>query len=224
MPRATTFAFVAVLLAVLPPAAGAQDKDKICRDLQNRPMTVGQWANYTLTGGPMDGGNMRFAIVGTEAQGGVTYYWYEMAIDDPNRAVKGKTIMQMLVPGFAYGAGGLRAMIMKSGNEPAMRIPDQMVSMMGSRIASNITAEISRSCLEMELVGWEDVTVPAGTFHALHVRHPHGQTEAWVRPELYFGIVKVITKDGAVMALVAYGAGAKSSITETPREMPMPGR
>jgi len=37
------------------------------------------------------------------------------------------------------------------------------------------------------------------------------QTEAWVRPELYFGIVKVVMKDGAVMALVAYGAGAKSS-------------
>jgi len=71
MARATTFAFVAVLLAVLPPAAGAQDKDKICRDLQNRPMTVGQWATYSLTGGPMDGGSMRFAIVGTEPQGGV---------------------------------------------------------------------------------------------------------------------------------------------------------
>jgi len=31
--------------------------------------------------------------------------------------------------------------------------------------------------------------------------------------------VKVVMKDGAVMALVAYGAGAKSSITETPRDM-----
>lgn len=223
MPRAFTLSLVAALLAVLPPAAGAQDKDKICRDVQNRPMTVGQWASYTWTGGPMDGGNMRFAIVGTEAQGGVTYYWYEMAIDDPKHAAKGKTIMQMLVPGLAYGAGGLRAMVMKSGSDPAMRMPDQMVSMMGSRIASNITAEISRSCLEMELVGWEDVTVPAGTFHALHVRNAREQTEAWLRPELYFGMVKVVTKDGAVMALAAYGAGAKSSITETPREMPLPG-
>jgi len=96
MPRAFTLSLVAVLLVVLPPAAGAQDKDKICRDVQNRPMT-------------------------------------------------------------------------------------------------------------------------------LHMRNPREQTEAWVRPELYFGMVKVVTKDGAVMALAAHGAGAKSSITETPREMPLPG-
>jgi hypothetical protein len=219
MPRATTLALAAVLLAVLPAAAGAQDKDKICRDVQNRPMTVGQWATYTWTGGMMDSSNMRFAIVGTEAQGGVTYYWYEMAIEDPKHAAKGTTIMQMLVPGLAYGAGGLRAMVMKSGNEPAMRMPEQMITMMGSRMAPNITAEISRRCLEMDVVAWEDVTVPEGTFHALHIRNPRDHTEAWVRPELYFGMVKVVTKDGAVMALVAHGGGAKSSITETPREM-----
>ena len=40
-----------------------------------------------------------------------------------------------------------------------------------------------------------------------------------MRPELYFGMLKVVTKDGGVMALVAHGTGAKSSITETPRDM-----
>jgi len=219
MPRATTLAVVAVLLAALPPAAGAQDKDKICRDVQNRPMTVGQWASYRWTGGPIDGGVMRFAIVGTEAHEGATYYWYEMTIEDPKHGANDKTIMQMLVPGLAYGAGGLRGMIMKHGDDPATRMPDQMIRMMGSRVGSNIAAEMSRTCLEMDVVGWEDVTVPAGTFHALHMRNPREQTEAWVRPELYFGMVKVVTNDGGVMALVAHGTGAKSSITETPRDM-----
>lgn len=219
MPRATTLAFAAVLLAVLPPAASAQDKDRICRDVQHRPMTVGQWATYAWTGGRSDGGTMRFAIVGTEAQEGTTYYWYEMTINDPNRGAKGKTIMQMLVPGLAYQGGGLRGMIMKSGDDPATRVPDQMIRMMGSRMATNITAEITRSCLEMDVVGWEDVTVPAGMFHALHIRNPREHTEAWVRPELYFGMVKVVMKDGAVLSLAGHGAGAKSSITERPRPM-----
>jgi hypothetical protein len=223
MTRATTLAFAAVLVAVLPPAAGAQDKDKICRDVQHRPMTVGQWATYAWTGGRSDGGTLRFAIVGTEAQEGTTYYWYEMTINDPKRGAKGKTIMQMLVPGLAYQAGGLRGMIMKSGDDPATRMPDQMIRMMGSRMATNITAEITRSCLEMDVVGWEDVIVPAGTFHALHIRNPRERTEAWVRPELYFGMVKVVMKDGAVLALAAHGRGAKSSITETPRDMMGPG-
>ena len=162
-------AVLAVVLVCAAPAL-AQDKDKICRDVQHRPMTVGQWASYAWTGGRSDGGTMRFAIVGTELQEGTKYYWYEMTISDRNRGAKGKTIMQMLVPGLAYQAGGLRGMIMKSGDDPATRMPDQMIRMMGSRMASNITAEITRSCLEMEVVGWEDVTVPAGTFHALQDR------------------------------------------------------
>jgi hypothetical protein len=219
-----TLALVGVLLAVLAPAAGAQDKDKICQDVQRRPMQVGQWASFKWTGGRSDGTTMRFAIVGTEARAGTPYYWYEMTITDPKRGAKGKTIMQMLVPGLTYQAGGLRGMIMKSGDEPAMRMPEQMILMMGSKMASNIAAEITRGCQEMEVVGWEDVTVPAGTFHALHVRHPRDQTEAWVRPELYFGMVKVVMKDGGTMALAGHGAGAKSSITETPRDMMGPPR
>jgi hypothetical protein len=217
MPR-PNLALAAVLLLGTPAVARAQDKDKICQDVQRRPMTVGQWATYSWIGGRMDGGTMRFAIVGTEAQGGTTYYWYEMTISDPKRGAKGRTIMQMLVPGLGYQAGGLRAMVMKNGDDPATRMPDQMVQMMGGRMAPNITAEITRRCLEMEVVGWEEVAVPAGTFRALHVRNPRDATEAWVRPELYFGMVKVVTKDG-VMALTGHGSGAKSSITEQPRSM-----
>ncbi len=194
------------------------DKDKICRDVQHRPMTVGQWANYAWTGGRMDGGTMRFAIVGTEAQEGTTYYWYEMTITDPKQGAKGKTIIQLLVPGLDYPAGGLRAVVMKNGDDPATRMPDQVVRMMGGRIATNPTAEITRRCLEMDVVAWEDVAVPAGTFHALHLRHPGDQTEAWVRSELYFGVVKIVTKDG-VMVLTGHGSGAKPSITEQPRPM-----
>ncbi len=207
------------LSALSPRTAPAQDKDKICQDVQHRPMTVGQWASYVWTGGPSDGTTMRFAIVGKEPQEGTTFYWYEMTLDNPKRGAKGKTIMQMLVPGLGYLAGGMRALIMKNGDDPATRMPDQMVRMMGGRMASNIAAEITRNCLEMDVVGWEDVTVPAGTFHALHVRNSREQTEAWIRPELYFGMVKVVMKDGAILTLAAHGAGAKSSITETPRDM-----
>jgi hypothetical protein len=221
MPR-TYLALTALLFlgisAPAPAPALAQDKDTICREVQRRPLTVGQWANYVWTGGRMDGGTMRFAIVGTEAQEGTTYYWYEMTITDPQQGAKGKTIIQLLVPGLGLPAGGPRALVMKSGDDPATRMPDQMVRMMGGRMAANPTAEITRRCLEMEVVAWEDVAVPAGTFRALHIRDPRDQTEAWVRPELYFGMVKVVTKDG-VMVLTGHGSGAKSSITEQPRLM-----
>jgi len=212
---------VALLIASLaaPAPVGAQDKEKICRDIENRPMTVGHWATYTWTGGQSDGSTMRFAVVGKEPQQGTTYYWYELILDNPKRGAAARVVMQMLVPGLGYRAGGVRAIITKSGNQPAMRMPEQMVRMMASGMGANVAAEIAQGCKEMDVVGWEEVTVPAGHFRALHLRHARDGIEAWVQPTLNFAMVKAAMKDGGTMVLTAQGTGAKSSITETPREM-----
>jgi len=44
--------------------------------------------------------------------------------------------------------------------------------------------------------------------------------EVWLQPDLQFAMVKSVLKDGGVMELGAQGTDAKSSITETPVEMP----
>jgi len=200
----------------------AQDKEKLCNDIQHRAMRVGQWASYRWVGGNGDGTTMRMAVVGTEPVAGTPYYWYEMSITDPKKGAKGRTIIQMLVPELAFGmaSGGPRGMIMKNGHDPAMRMPDEMVQMMGGRMGGqNLTAEIARRCQEMVVVGWEQVTVPAGTFRALHIKSADDKTEAWVLPDLYFAMVKATMHEGS-LELTAKGADAKSSITETPRTMP----
>lgn len=212
------FAAVPVLAALLAAPLAAQDKDQLCRDVQNRPMRVGQWAGYRWTGGRTDGTTIRFAVVGTEAYQGAPHYWYEMQMNDPSKGDKGRTIIQMLVPSLAFQKGVVRGIVMKNGTEPAVRMPEQMVAMMGGRMAASVAAEMTRGCQEMEVVGWEEVTVPAGTFRALHVRHPRDKTEAWIRPELFFAMVKVTMNDGA-MVLTGHGSDARSSITETPRDM-----
>lgn len=219
MPR---FHLLPLLLLGLAAPLTAQDKDKLCNDIQTRPMRVGQWASYGWTGGRSDKTTMRMALVGTERVDGATYYWYEMVITDPAKGAKGRTIIQMLVPGLNFqAASGLRGLILKSGEDAAMRMPDQMVRMMGGSIAGrNVTADIARRCKEMALVGWEQVTVPAGTFRALHVRDAEDQTDAWVVPDLYFGLVRAKMKDGSTMELTGRGGDAKSSITETPRTAP----
>lgn len=61
--------------------------------------------------------------------------------------------------------------------------------------------------------------MPAGTIRALHLRDTESGGDAWFAPQVPFGTVKVVTKDGFVMELVASGHDAKSSITETPVEM-----
>jgi hypothetical protein len=207
------------LLMLLASPLVAQDKEKICTDLQNRPMRVGEWADYRWKGGRSDGSTMRMALVGTEAVAGKPNYWYEIAFND---ATRGKTILQVLVPGFGFQASSIHGLIMKSGTEPAMRMPEQMVQMMAGQMDRSFEADFTRKCQQMTVVGWEQLTVPAGTFRALHVKDSAEQTEAWLVPDVYFALARAQLKDGSSMELTGKGAGAKSSITETPQTMPSP--
>ena len=225
----TRIGFVALALALgagalVRPAAGqaaqvANDKDRICGQLQNRTPPVGSWASYNWTGGRTNGTTMRMAVVGQEAQDAKTYYWYEVTIADPARP-SDKTILQMLVAGL--GTGNVRSIVMKSGQQPAMKMPAQMIQMVNSSPGMNMAADLARQCQAMEVVGWEPVTVPGGQFRALHLRNAASGTvsEVWVQPDLPFAVVKSVLKDGGAMELGGQGTGAKSSITETPVEMP----
>lgn len=204
-------------------AQASQDKDKFCGLIQNRTLAVGTWATYNWTGGRTNGSAMRMAVVGKETQEGTTYYWYEVSLGDPKRP-RDKMIMQMLVPGL--GTGSVRSMVMKSGDQPAMKMPAQMIQMVNSSPGMNMAADLARQCQAMEVVGWERVTVPAGAFRALHMRNPGSQmvSEVWVQPDLQFSMVKALLKDGALMELTGQGTDAKSLITETPQELPgLPG-
>ena len=197
----------------------AQDKEKVCTDFQNRPMRVGEFADYRWKGGRTEGSTMRMALVGTEAVAGKPNYWYEIAFND---ATRGKTILQVLIPGFGFQASSIHGLILKSGTEPAMRMPQQMVQMMAGQMGQNFATEFARKCQQMDLVGWEQLTVPAGSFRALHIKDAAEQTDAWLVPDVYFGIVRARLKDGSSMEMTGKGTGAKSSITETPQMMPSP--
>ncbi len=204
-------------------AAQVPDKAKVCNQVTSREPTMGAWASYKWTGGQAGGTTTRMAVVGKEPHEGTTYYWFEMSIEDAKRPV-GKMIVQTLVPGL-FASGRVRAGVMKAGDQPAMKMPPQMIQMINSNPSMNVSSEIARQCLAMEVVGWETVNVTAGQFKALHMRT--GQdvvSDVWVQPDMPFAMVKATLKDGGVMELMGQGTGAKSSITETPVDMPgMPG-
>lgn len=201
------------LLACAAPGLAAQDLAQLCQTLGK--LTVGQWASYTATGGPMDGATIRFAIVGSEQHGDSTFYWFELShasSADPQR----DGVVQALIPGWGI-AGSPRGFIFKMGAQPAMRMPEQMLSL-GTRMA-NPGAEIARLCATGQTVGWESVTVPAGTLRALHVKDTDG--EAWISSSVPFGLVLGKKPDGGQLALSGRGGDAKSSITDTPQNLPM---
>jgi hypothetical protein len=220
--RLAPVALAGLLATLLHTPLAAQDKQKICQDLEHHALTVGSWATYNWTGGRTDGNTMRGAVIGKETRAGTTLYWYEMMMQNPKRP-KDTFIMQLLVPGLTYDPSAIRGFVMKSGDQPAMRVPEQMVRMMAANMGPNMAADIARGCGEMEVVGWEQLSVPAGTFRTLHLRHPQTGMEVWLQPTLAFPLVKAVTKENGMMALAGQGTGAKSSITETPREMAFPG-
>lgn len=197
----------------------AQNLDQVCQDI--RSIKVGQWVEWNLSG--QEKGSIRMAVIGTEQRQGTPYYWLEMSMTDPDR---GKMIMQDLVPGFPFQPADVQAIVMKAGDQPAMRMPEQMVQMMRSRAPKNPGMDFAQSCKAGKVIGWESVTVPAGTFKALHLEDTTStgpgaeRGDVWVSPDVAFGLVKVSTPKGS-MELAAKGTDAKSQITETPKEIPM---
>lgn len=210
-------AYVAAALAALgAPSLPAQDLAGLCRTVTD--VKVGQWSSYDVSGGESPG-RLRLAVVGSERVGDSTYLWmeYSQASQDPNRS----GIYQVLISGLAH-ASSPRAAILKSGNRPAMKMPSQMLGMMSSQSKSNNSAmDWAKKCESGQVVGWESVTVPAGTIRALHVKAGN-DADVWATAEIPFGIVKLHNTNGSELVLTGHGTGAKSSITETPQEMSIP--
>ena len=192
----------------------AQTLADLCR--QHRRFTQGQWATYASTG--TDSGVMRFAIVGIAGSGDAARLTYEMQFTNFRRGNPETTVMQMLVSGLGTLRPQVHGLVVKNGDQPAMKMPDMMISMMSRQILSNIAQEVAKNCEQSTVVGWESVTVPAGTFRALHVRSAEGG-DAWVSRDVPFGMVRVRDKRGTVMVLTGRGHDAKSAIREQPQEM-----
>jgi len=211
-------AFLPLALLAAAPLA-AQDFQSFCNGTVR--VRVGAWASYRFTGGRADGSTMRMAIVGSERFGDSTYHWYELQTTAAVNNKPNHTIMQILMAGIASPKVALRGFIMKNNNEPAMRAPDMMVGMMGRSFTTGVGQYLEQHCKQggIQVLGVESVTVPAGSFRALHVKDTEGG-EAWLQPGAgVFAMVKVLSKDGMVMALTGRGNDAKSAITETPQPM-----
>ncbi|HXQ28352.1 MAG TPA: hypothetical protein VN848_03705 [Gemmatimonadales bacterium] len=202
-----------ILVAGAAPVAAAQDLTQLCQTVAQ--LTVGQWASYVATGGPMDGSTLRFAIVGSEQHNDSTFYWFELRHTSTNDPAH-DGVIQALIPGWGV-AGSPRGLIMKMGTQPATRMPAQL---MAAGRTANPGSDMARHCATSSTIGWESVTVAAGSIRALHVKDTDGN-EAWISSTVPFGLVLIKKPDGSQMALTGRGGDATSSITETPRDLPM---
>lgn len=167
---------------------------------------LGSWSELQVTGGNADGARFRFAVVSKDQ----AKYWYEIRTTDKKGNVM---VMQMLVPGFPFDGKDIDGMIMAKGNDQPMRMPGIMMGMMKKQMAGNPGMDHQRACAQAQVLGSEDVTVPSGTFHTVHLKDANGG-EAWVSRDVPFGTVRAVTKNGEQFQLTGHGSDAQSSIKQ----------
>lgn len=199
---------VSTLLALAVTPLQSQDLVALCKQMSRPP--VGSWATFKVVGGTDNGATVKVSVVGAEAGD----LWIEFAMNGfggPN-GQKFSGLSKALVDGFGPGMGHPKRSILKLGNAPAMTMP--VGGPMG-RMAGGDRVGFSK-CGEGKSLGYTDVTVPAGTFHALHVQDKDGG-ELWVMPSIPLGLIEATKMGGGGdVVMTGHGSGAKDELTETP--------
>jgi len=209
--RGTVAGMLSLSLLAAPPAMGQGQE---CLAGFKMP-AVGQWAEYRGVMNKNDPYTMRYAVVGTEERGGTSMKWLELKMVGEG---KDKTMVyQVLTPGTPAEMSQAQEVIFKPGDRPAMKMNAMMMNMIRGQLEKN--SVLGNICEGVSLAGEESVTVPAGTFKALRYHNAKYESDTWVVPDQPFFMVKSKGKDFE-LSLASSGDGAKSSITETPQEMP----
>jgi hypothetical protein len=202
MKRALRVLAVAGALLGLEAPAQAQN----CQELTKLPAS-GSWAEWRA-----HDNEIRVAVLPPETRQGKPYVRMETKITESGRVM----IMQGLAP--ADRLDDTEEVIIKQGTEPAMRLPKEMIQV-GRELAGKDPSRTTCSA-GMKLVGQETVSVPAGTFATSRFKDEQSGYEIWLSEQVPFGMIKMRVGPDEEILLSAYGAGATSSISETPIEMP----
>ena len=200
-----------IALALVPATAAAQND---CLKDFKMP-AVGSWAEYTGTARSDKAETWRYAVVGSETREGKELKWLELRMtgEKPDKSM----VYQMLTPGTPAEFGQVQEVIFKQGDKPAMKMNSMMVGMARGQLQKN--SALSNLCEGVEPAGEETVEVPAGSFKTTKLHNSKYESDAWVSTKVPFYMVKMTGKDYDLQ-LAGMGDGAKSSITETPQEMP----
>jgi hypothetical protein len=198
-------------LSLLAPPLAAQGKDCLA-DIKMPP--VGQWAEYVgvMSKKPY---TLRYSVVGSEERAGKSMKWLELQMigDQPDKNM----VYKVLTPGTPAEMDQAEEIIFKPGVKPAMKMNPMLLGMLKGQLGKS--SALANLCDGVSLTGEESVTVPAGTFKALRYHNAKHKSDTWVVPDQPFVMVKSTGKDFE-LSLTRSGDGAKTAITETPKDMP----
>jgi hypothetical protein len=205
-------AFLRSLLLLAGTAGATQAQNDCLADL--KMPDVGQWAEYTGTMNN-DPYTLRYAVVGAEEREGKPMRWLELKMEGQKK--NQNMVYQVLTPGNPAEMDQAEEVVFKSGDKQAMKMNGMMLNMIKGQLKKN--SVLRNLCEGVAPAGEESITVPAGTFKAIRYHDSKHNADTWVVPDRPFVMVKSKGKDFE-LSLASSGDGAKSSITETPQEMP----
>ena len=197
---------LAAVLAAAPVYAQANP----CATKAPKLPAAGGWSEYQA-----DSGDFRLLYLGHETAG----ERIEMTATRTMRnGQAGHMVMQVVVDGWPYEMTEAKEVVMQMGDNPPMKMSEQMLAMMRSRMPANREGLTREMCGRMAEVGTESVTVPAGTFRTTHYRDTQGGADVWISQDVPFGMVKAVSAQGTIQ-LKAKGTGGASQVHGTPQEM-----
>lgn len=207
----------ALLVATAVPAAA----QNVCQSFREAP-PQGSWVEYDFQGQGQTG-RSRMAVVGSEQRDGRTLTWYEMSMNAGGQDM----IVKMLADGgfyYAMAEKKIEEIVIKGSGQPAMKFSGPMMERVRGQMnmGSDPASQFGQGCEDAERVGVESITVPAGTFDAVHYRLATGKNpgDAWIVEGMPFGLIQWTGSGGERVVMVGKGTDAQTQITETPMEMP----
>jgi hypothetical protein len=198
---------IAFILGFIHLAYGQLERGPRPRFFSEFKPVLGGWSEYEIKLKTGASSKMRIAVVGKEGDA----YWYETSLEGRG----GKTITKALVTGDPNDQKNVKSMIIKIGNQPAREVP------VGMRRQAKPEEQPVGKMIEKES---ETVTVPAGTFQTKRVQYQKSNEtmDSWIHKDVSpYGVIKTQSKDFE-MVLLAYGTGATTQITETPKKFERP--
>jgi hypothetical protein len=202
---------LAAAMAAIPAALGAQQS---CSSLVHSPES-GAWSEYDVRSPSGSSTRTRLAVIGAETNGDRELVWVETRAANPEGEVQ--AITHVLVPGFPYEAGDLQAAVLEGRSGVPVRLTEAQIAR-ARQSAPPLVRAVADACESAELVGQEEVEVPAGKVRARHFRNALRGVDIWVSTDVPFGVVKLANaSDRSSMELRDRGGGAKSSLSGPPR-------
>jgi hypothetical protein len=166
---------------------------------------VGAGAEYGVEMQGQPKTTMEIAIVGKEQVSGKDGYWMEMGMANPEM---GGTMYIKSLSVVDNGNIVVTRVLMQMPNGNVMEMP-----MQGAQRRPPQSADITK---EMERVGSETLSTPAGTFACVHWRQKDGSSDIWISEKVFpWGAVKLVSKN-MTMTLQRLITDAKTHVTGTP--------